>query len=188
MLHVEQAALLQLVQRLVLPEQLVLKLNLQLQLQVALKLLLLLLLLPLLLLLLPLLLLQQAELAVQQLCLVRTQVQTPVSKWERRQSWGQVSIPGVPLLADLMQLLQLVPHRLPWQLPQDPKQAHLQVPRMLQALMGMLQAPPGMHQALVLQESLVCQHVGMMPAQGLLAPLCKNLIWVFLAVILKAKR
>ena len=169
MLHVEQAALLQLVQRLVLPEQLVLKLNLRLQLQVALKLLLLVL----------LLLLQQAELAVQQLCLVRTQVQTPVSKWERRQSWGQVPIPGVPLLADLMQLLQLVPHRLPWQLPQDPKPAHLRVPGMLQALMGTLQAPPGMQQALVLQESLVCQHVGMMPAQGLLAPLCKNMIWDF---------
>jgi len=107
-----------------------------------------------------------------------------VSKWERRQSWGQVLILALPLLTDLMQLLQLVPHQLPWQLPQERKQAH---PRMLgimqtwlgmlQALMGTLQAPLGMLQALVLQESLVCQHVGMMPAQSLLAPLCKNMMW-----------
>ena len=105
MLHVEQAVVLQLVQRLALPEQLALKLNLRLGLQVALK----------------LLLLQQAELmqkVVQQLCSVRTQAQTPVSKWERRQSWGQVLILALPMLADLMQLLQLVPHQLPWQLPQ----------------------------------------------------------------------
>ena len=87
------------------------------------------------------------------------------------------------MLADLMQLLQLVPHQLPWQLPQEQKQAYLQMLGMLQtrlgmrqALMGTLQAPPGMQQALVLQESLACQHVGMMPAQGWLAPLCKNMI------------
>jgi hypothetical protein len=168
MLHVEQAAVLQ---------QLVLKLNLRLGLQVVLK-----------------LLLQQAELvqkAVQQLHLVRTQAQTPVSKWERIQSWGQVLTLALPLLADLMQLLQLVQHQLPWQLPQDWKQAHLQVLgmlqtrlgmlqtllRMLQALMGTLQAPPVMQQALGLQQSLVCQHVRMRLAQSLLAPLCADMVW-----------
>ena len=159
----------QLVQTLVLHEQQVLKLNLRLGLQGALK-----------------LLLQQAELvqkAVQQLHLVRTQAQTPVSMWERIQSWGQVLILGLPLLADLLQLLQ---HQLPCQLPQDWKQAHLRVLGMLQTRLGMLQAliealqaPPGMQQALVLQKSLGSQHVGMMPDQSLLAPLCANTMWNF---------
>ena len=170
MLHVEQAALLQ---------QLVLKLNLRLGLQAALK-----------------LLLQQAELvqqAVLQLHFVTTQAQTPVSMWERRQSWGQLLTLALPLLADLMQLLQLVLHQLPWQLPQERKQAHPQMLGMLQtllgmlqALMGTLQAPPGMQQALGLQQSLVCQHVRMRLAQSLLAPLCADMVWNWV-VIQKAK-
>lgn len=145
------------------------KLSLQLELQAALK-----------------LLLQQAELvqkSVLQLHLVRTQAQTPVSTRERRQSWGQVLTLALPLLADLMQLLL---QQLPRQLPQERKQAQ---PQMLQARLGMLhalmrtlQAPLGMQQALALQESLVCQHIGMMPDQSLLAHMCQKLVWNFVVI------